>query len=467
MSSQAQPAKEPSKNEKNEPGGDQVTPERQRARRRRRRRARSRSRSRSRSESASPSQSHSRARGKASESRSLAERAETIYRELSGLFLDVLGEKPAGAEEVKARLVIDTELPTLGVRGGRRPESVPPEKRFVDDLLAKLYMLAQECSVGMTPFPLGKVYCFWCGSYDCAHAEPPESRSVFKEYSPTGQPIWLELGALALEKNHPDIHAFYGERPKPVTLLAEGNSLTRKQLGVYGKESCNYHILGQVVVGYLPVVRGRSEQDRLALTVQAVETQQGKLRCHLNVIGVLPDGRQAGPFLEEITDLRLSDALATARGKLAELSLVSDIAGGASSGGGKTPRGSRRKTRERHAMKILRRLCRNLDQIYRQKQRRTHHAETRHRDRERPASTALTDALKAKRDSIYRDTQAGTWVVVGPRSRVHVFNDAGQHVTSVVYPGETIRNRTAQGRWRRVAREDLQRFRERLQSLGR
>jgi hypothetical protein len=388
----------------------------------------------------------------------------------------VLGKKPDSLEEERVRLVIDTELATSDVRSGQRSEGVRPEKRFADDLLAKLYMLAQECSVGMTPFPLGKVYCFWCGSFDCAHSEPPESRSVFKEYSPTGQPIWLELGALALEKHHPDIHAFYGERPRPVTLVDDGNALTRKQLGVYGKDSPDYHILGQVVVGYLPMVRGRSEQDRLALTLQAVETRQGKLRCHLNVVGVLPDGRQAGPFLEEVTDLRLSDALAQARGKLAELSLVAGAArvrpnkSGADSKPehtAKAPRRSRRKDRERQAMKILRRLCRNLDQIYRQKQRRTHHAETRHRDRERPASSALTDALKVRLDSFYRDVQAGTWVVVGPRSRVHVFNDAGQHVTSVVYPGETIRNRTNQGRWRRAGPDDLQGFRDRLQSLGR
>lgn len=426
-------------------------------------------------------------------SEALTRRAEGIYRALRELFQDVLGRNSrAEALDKEARLVIDTELGVA--RSPGRSGQGERARRFADDLLSKLYMLAQECSVGETPFPLGKVYCHWCGSFDCAHSEPPESRAVFKEYSPTGQPIWLELGALALEKHHPDIHAFYGERPKPITLLEEGEELTSKQLSVHGKNSGIYRVLGQVVVGYLPMARGRSEQDRIALTIQAVETHQGRLRCHLNVIGVLPDGRTAAPFLQEVTDLRLSDALAAARGKLAELSLIagaptpvgskgSEVAGdlsttagagdGAKGASGAKKAGSGRKrrrrggfkSRQRQAMKVLRRLWRNLDRIYRQRQRRTHHAEARHRDRERPASTALRDALKASSQSIYRDVEQGTWIVIGPRSRVHVFNDSGRHVTSVVYPGETIRNRTTQGRWRSGKDEDLQRFRAHLHRL--
>ena len=39
-------------------------------------------------------------------------------------------------------------------------------------------------------------------------------------------------------------------------------------------------------------------------------------------------------------------------------------------------------------------------------------------------------------------------MVLGPKNRVHIFNDKGLHVTSVVYPGETVRQRTSGGKWR-------------------
>ena len=80
----------------------------------------------------------------------------------------------------------------------------------------------------------------------------------------------------------------------------------------------------------------------------------------------------------------------------------------------------------------------------------------------RPASTALQDALQASPESIYRDVEEQTWVVIGPKSRVHVFNDGALHVTSVVYPGETVRARTTRGKWRTPPEDELAAFREAL-----
>jgi hypothetical protein len=117
-------------------------------------------------------------------------------------------------------------------------------------------------------------------------------------------------------------------------------------------------------------------------------------------------------------------------------------------------------------MRILNRLARTIDRIYRQSFRRTRHAQVRHRNRERPTSTALGDALHARRDSVYRDVGESTWIIVGPKNRVHVFNDSGHHVTSVVYPGETIRRRTAQGKWKRGTPEELEAFRRSLHAAA-
>ena len=111
-------------------------------------------------------------------------------------------------------------------------------------------------------------------------------------------------------------------------------------------------------------------------------------------------------------------------------------------------------------MWVLERLAGNLDRIFRQGTRRTRHSQERHQDRERPAAAALRDVLSARPEEIFRDVRESTWVVVGPKSRVHVFNDAGKHITSVVYPGETVRRRTAQGKWRAAPPESVRGFRE-------
>jgi hypothetical protein len=64
---------------------------------------------------------------------------------------------------------------------------------------------------------------------------------------------------------------------------------------------------------------------------------------------------------------------------------------------------------------------------------------------------------------MYRDVEERTWVIVGPKNRVHVFNDEALHVTSVTYPGETVIQRTTRGKWVRPRPEDLASFREALE----
>ena len=118
------------------------------------------------------------------------------------------------------------------------------------------------------------------------------------------------------------------------------------------------------------------------------------------------------------------------------------------------------------ATSILQRLSRNLERIYRQRQRRTRHSQVRHLDRRRPAATAFRDALRADKESIFRDVEEKTWVVIGPKNRVHIFNDQALHVTSVVYQGETIRQRTRRGKWLSPRGGELTGFREALRRVA-
>ncbi|MBI4585247.1 MAG: hypothetical protein HY717_14635 [Planctomycetes bacterium] len=402
-------------------------------------------------------------------------RGANIYRDLKALFQSVLTKRripPHLAHKVQLKLEVD--LDPSEIAGADPVAGAFAARKFAGELLSKLHLLAQDFRSGGAIFPQGKIHCFWCASFECAHAQPPDSRAVFKGYSPTGEPVWQELAVLALEEHHPDIDSLYMEKPVPITLIKPGYALTREQLPVYGKHSNLYRILGQLLVGYIPFLNGKQDRGRFALTIQAVEVHRGRLEHDLNVLGVLPDGRPIAPFLEEVADARLADAISSAQQKLAELNFLGRPKlekiqrgdNGKATSPPQPPWHPTLRAREEKALRILTRLAQNLERIYRQSHRRTLHAQDRHRDRERPASTALRDALEATPEALFRDVHEATWVVVGPKNRVHVFNDKGQHITSVVYPGETIRKRTLNGKWKNAAREAVEEFRERLRRLA-
>ncbi len=402
-------------------------------------------------------------------------RGANIHRELKALFQSVLAKRripPHLAHKVLLKLEVDLDPSEIGEANLSAGTSAA--RKFAEELLSKLHLLAQDFRSGGAIFPQGRIHCFWCGSFECAHALPPDSRAVFKGYSPTGEPIWQELAALALEEHHPEIDSLYMVKPVPITLIKPGNVLNREQMPVYGKHSNLYRILGQLLVGYIPIANGKQDRGRFALSIQAVEVHRGRLEHDLNVLGVLPDGRPIAPLLEEVADERLADAISSAQAKLAEINFLGrskpdknrQADNGKAASQLQPPRHPSLRAREEKALRILTRLAQNLERIYRQSYRRTLHAQDRHRDRERPTSTALRDALEATPEALFRDVHEATWVVVGPKNRVHVFNDKGQHITSVVYPGETIRKRTLNGKWKNAAREAVEEFREQLRRLA-
>jgi hypothetical protein len=369
-------------------------------------------------------------------------RGERIYLELCALLREAWKSHPGSPlnRDLKVSLKLELspfEEPAASGEG--------PERKFAETLRAKVDRALEEEIDRASPFPSGRLRCYWCGSFDCPHAAPTGPRSIFGGYTPTGLPTWPDLASVALERREPRIEDLYRESPVPITIFQPGSELVSAQLPVYGQRSGVYRILAQVAAGYLNLPIG-PERALVAITIQAVEVDHGRPRVHLNVLGRLPDTGDVGRLLEAEPDSRIADALRVARIHLAEI----------------TPHARRRGgwSRERQAVAILERLARNLDRIFRQRVRRTKHSQDRHQDRERPAAAALRDAMSARPEEIYRDVRESTWVVLGPRSRVHIFNDAGQHVTSVVYPGETVRRRTAQGKWRAVGPDSARGFRE-------
>ena len=380
---------------------------------------------------------------------SLAMRAKRLEKELVELYCDFLRQKQsAGAiqnipHQHAVRLLL--QFATSGRTVGDEPS-----------LCEQLQKAVEELARRESRFPRGHVYCHWCRSFVCQHSIPPDPRSVFAGYTQTGEPSWSEFGAVLLEKRDPRIDNLYNDQPSPVTLVQDTRELVEKQLPVYGKWSDDYRILSQATFGYLrlPSLTSPNQTSVAAVTLQAIQSGDKLSPPILNVIGVLPDGVLAVEVLEAQPDPRIADALLTTRRKLADLALV------------RTSKRNRLAVQRAKASSILQRLARNLERIFRQRRRRTRHSQNRHLDRRRPTATAFRDALEAKRDAIYRDVEEQTWVVLGPKNRVHIFNDSAVHVTSVVYQGETIRQRTTRGKWLDPRAADLDSFLAALERHG-
>ena len=377
---------------------------------------------------------------------SCARRLEDIEAELGALFYrlyharqELTGLKgPARDTAVELRLAFEANP--------RRDETGRDSRST--SLFDQLHRSAVSLADRSAAFPSGHVYCYWCRSFRCEHAAPSDARTIFAGYSATGQPVWREFASVLLDRGDPRIDLLYRPEGATLPLTQSGGELAREQLAVYGRKSPVYRILGQVSLGYLrpPKGPGSSEiREPFALTFQAVEAAGGDSPAHLNILGCPGGGLPAARVLEEFYDPRLMDAVFSTRRRLSEIALG---------------RSSRRRNREkaRKVLDALRTLAKNFDRIFRQTRRRTLHSQSRRRQRGRPTSVALQDTLNASIDRVFRDVEERTWVVIGPKNRVHVFNDAALHVTSVVYSGDTVRGRTTKGKWITPEREEASRF---------
>ncbi len=377
---------------------------------------------------------------------SLLLRARRIEEELQRLHAELVARK-----QVSGALSRDAERHAVELRLklSATGKPAPGARTLFDQLVDSVESLTRREAT----FPRGHVYCHRCRSFTCEHSRPVDSRHVFAGYTQTGEPSWREFATVLLERRDPRIDQLYKTQPSPVTLLQDGREFTQEQLAVYGKWSSDFRVLGQVAIGYLSVGEN-GNRGSVAMCFQAVQTGGFAGPLVLNVVGTIPDHGPAVEFLESRPDPRISNALLTTRLRLRDLALL------------ECSRRRRSAVLRTKATAILQRLSRNLERIYRQRQRRTRHSQVRHLDRRRPAATAFHDALRADKESVFRDVEERTWVVIGPKNRVHIFNDNALHVTSVVYQGETIRQRTRHGKWLEPREAELIGFREVLRRVA-
>lgn len=356
----------------------------------------------------------------------------------------------------------DAELPIEAVRLDLRIPLDPSGKELEETTSGALRSL--ETQVGdllksATAYRPGHVYCFLCDMPDCAHSMPTDARETFRGYTPNGKPEWHSFTNLCIERQDTRVDRIFGDNPEIIALVQTSVELKESLLPGFGRGSLVYNVLGQAVAGLIPtnLDTTRPADDRVTLTLQIVETRSGRggRRLHLNLFGLPIDriteavhaGEERGPAES------LRRTIHASRDRVGALARRLDS---------QDRRGETPPNLDLLVAPLLTRLRGDLERVFRPIRRRTRHAHERHLGGERPTSLAHADALNAPEARLLRDTERRTIVVLGPRSRAHVFTPSGRHVTSLqLRPGE-VERKLERKRWRPLGAADTAAFRTAL-----
>ena len=382
------------------------------------------------------------------------ERAERVYRELYEIARTIAEEY--GLARGEPFPVPAIQLPVL-VALDTRPDAQTQRERATE--LVEAYR--DRILEGLTAhkaFRMGRVYCFQCDAPDCVHAVPGDPVETFVGYTPTGKPSWEGFANVLLRRGYERVDRLYGDHPEVVALVQMAPELTGELLPGFGSGSLAYNVQGQVVLGLIPE-KLRLEPgagDRVALTVQVVESRTGsdRSRLRLNVLGLTVDqiaeAADRGPARSVAA--RLAESLRIARQRLHSMGRQIEL---------REKRGSDTEV-DKQISPLLHQLRGDLERIFKVRQERTRHAREHHEEGNRPIGQALTDARRASDDRFLLDERNKTVVVLGPKSRAHIFSAVGKHVTSMqLDPGE-LERKVGKQRWRPMALEDVVGFREKI-----
>jgi hypothetical protein len=366
----------------------------------------------------------------------------------------ILSAEEADAEEGPETVDVHLTLSLTAERGGGdRSERA---RTILDDLRAQV-VRGLEATGTWRP---GTVYAFQSKHGEGPHARPPQAQDTFAGYSAHGQPQWISLLNLCIARGDSRVDRLYAERPEIIAIAQTGDELTDGLLPGFGRADARFAVLGQVVAGLVP--RGldprRTEQERVALTLQVVDVQTDSRghRLRLNLLGMsgeeIADAAARAPARGPAEGLRRT--IAETRHRIDAIDRQrSRLAG--------TPG-------EAHVLAqiptLLTQLRGDVERVFRQVTRRTQHAQDRHAQGERPTSQAQQDLAAASDDRLLLDRKRHTFIVLGPRNRAHVFSPDGRHVTSIrVTPGELSR-KTDRSRWITLDPSRIADFRNRAMS---
>jgi len=374
--------------------------------------------------------------------------AEKAYRLLHKLYQDfVFPARKGSAKTRTASEPRDSHSKPMTIQFQPDGDASGFARQWIDTLRS-----VSPDSEACRSYAKGRVYCYHCDSIECEHTSPPDHLSVFSGFTPTGFPVWSDFISKVLEAGDPRIDDLIREDSEIVALCQARDTLKEEQLPIFGKESGLYQILGQLIVGYLPLPRGNN--NRTVITVQAVRClDRGKSRLFLNVVGKTPFNDNLVDHLRTSPEPELEGLFKTAEKKLrASKYKPQNRTAGAPA-------------LERAALSILRHLGRGIERTNRRSRRRTRHAAQR--GTERPAvGLALKDIEKAQPERFLYDEINNTFIVAGPKWRIHVFGHDGRHVTSMILNRESFQKRLDTRRWRYATPEEMKTTLAKVEAMG-
>lgn len=351
-------------------------------------------------------------------------------------------------------LTLSIEVPLARSEPGKRPRG---SHQRVEALVADARVRLQEALAGATPFREGHVYCFFTHQPESPYSSPSRPSDVFAGYAASGRPEWVSFPNLCLARKEPRVDRLYGDAPEVIALVLGPEDFEPGLLPSFSRGHLLYKVLGQVVVGLVPRdLEPRSRAERVALTIQVIETSQPGLRhrLRLNVIGLGPDEIAAAAADQPETSAAegFRRVLRAARARVDALGRQAALAH------------KQRQTfdLEPQVELLLGRLRGDVLRVLKSRDYRTRHAVERHQSGERPTSLAIADALAASEGRFFRDEHKNTIVVLGPRHRVHVFTQQGKHVTSLELQPAEVERRVDLKRWRFLERVGSELFKDAL-----
>ncbi len=298
-------------------------------------------------------------------------------------------------------------------------------------------------------FRPGRVLCIRCASADCEHSAPESSRQVFAGYGATGIPQFQDFGQWLLERQHPQIDYLYRRPPRLVTDVVSGAELTRQLLPAFRERRLDYRIHGQVAAGWFSVPERTGVTGAVALSFQVLSTarkgrrRKRRRRLALNVLGTGPAGEPLAELYDRLGTIPWAAAVRWSQQALDSI---------------ERSQGRKSATPERLSGRVegvLNGIARRLEHHRRSRDRRTGHAQKRHKQHDRPTDMALRDLTRAGDDSVLFDLRRETLIVLGDKGRAHVWSAAGKLVTSIRYSPDSIEKKKKLEIWRQATAEEV------------
>ncbi len=320
-------------------------------------------------------------------------------------------------------------------------------------------------------FQPGRVLCIRCASAECEHSVPGSPRQVFAGYGATGIAQYQDFGQWLLERQHPEIDRLYRRPPRLVTGVASGVELTGQLLGAFREKRLDYRIHGQVAAGWFAIpgskgstAGGQTRQQpggAVALTFQVLSTarkgrrgrrgrgrRSGRRRLGLNILGTGPAGEPLAELYDRLDAIPWAEAVRWSQQALDSI---------------ERSQGKKSATPERLSGRIegvLNGIARRLEHHRRSRDRRTGHAQKRHREGDRPTDMALKDLARAGDGSVLFDLRRETLIVLGDKGRAHVWGAAGKLVTSIRYSPDSIEKKKKLEIWRQATAQEIAALRQ-------